>query len=170
MAFNNRRVKSGGFQGAGTAFTAPLAAFKGSQIALNTIVAGTTVSTAGLVLSMAQSELEWDSLIALVETDLTTSTITVASKWQGSLDGTNWVDIMPNNPAAAAGTVALPQLQRAAAGTGSLVTTQYFHAFIGMNPSVDYIRLAVLTGVATGGAGDNVTVSYCFRKRTQMVA
>ena len=169
MAFNVKRVKAG-FQGTGQAYVAPLAAFSGSKIALSTITAGSTVSTAGLVLSMANSEIEWDSLSALVETDLTTSTITVAGKWLGSLDGVNWIDIVPNNPAAAAGTVVLPQVQRAAAGTGSLVTTQYLHAFPGLNPPFDYLRFAVLTGVVTGGAGDNVTVSYCYRKRSPTVA
>jgi hypothetical protein len=169
MAFNVKRVKAYS-QGAQTAYVAPLAAFKGSQIALSTLVAGTTASTAGLVLSMASSEVEWDSLSALVETDITTNTITVAGKWQGSLDGTNWLDILPNNPAAAAGTLALPQLQRAAAGTGSLITTQYLHQFPGVNPAYDYIRFAVLVGVVTGAAGDNVTVSYCYRKRTPTLA
>jgi len=177
MAFNVKRVKAS-YQGAGTAYNAPLAAFSGSKIALTGITAGSTASTAGLVLSMAGggsgagggAEIEWDSLAALVECDITTSTITVAGKWQGCLDGTNWIDILPNNPAAAAGTLSLPQLQRAAAGTGTLVTTQYFHAFPGINPPWDYIRFAVLVGVVTGGAGDNVTVSYCYRKRSPTVA
>jgi hypothetical protein len=168
MAFNQQRVKSYS-QGAQTAFTAPLAAFKGSQIALNTLVAGTTASTAGLVIALAgaQFNIEWESLVALVETDLTTSGITASTKWQGSLDGTNWVDIVN-----ILGTITpvqnqiIPAIQYAAAGTGSLVTKQYFHPLMGVNPGVDYVRLAVLTGAQTGAAGDNVTVSYCFRKRS----
>lgn len=160
MSFNSRLVKSG-FQGAGVAFTAPLAAFKGSQIALNTLVAGTTVSTAGLVIPLSNPtfQIEWDSLVALVETDLTTSTITATSKWQYSPDGTNWLDVLGLNAAA--------NVTKAAAGTGSLVTTQYFHAFAGMNPAAQAVRLAIQVGVVTGGAGDNVTASYFFAKRWQ---
>jgi hypothetical protein len=158
MSFNSTVVKSyaGGAQ---TAFTAPLAAFKGSQIALNTLVAGSTASTAGLVIPLSNPtfQIEWESLVAPVETDLTTSTITATSKWQGTPDGTNWVDILGLNAAA--------NVTKAAAGTGSLVTTQYFHAFAGMNFAWQAIRIAVQTGVVTGGAGDNVTCSYFFRKR-----
>jgi hypothetical protein len=53
----------------------------------------------------------------------------------------------------------------AAAGSGSLVTTQYVQAFPGVNPGFPYIRLAVVNGVVTGGAGDNVVVAYNYRKR-----
>ncbi len=159
MAFNQQRVKSA-FTGAAQAFTSPLNAFNGSKIALNTVTAGSTASTAGLVIACAGPtwNIEWESLVALVETNITTSTLTATTKWQGSWDGTNWVDFFGLNTAA--------NVTKAAAGTGSLVTTQYFHAFSGMNPGVDYIRLAVQVGVATGGAGDNVTVSYGFRKRS----
>ncbi len=159
MSFNQQRVKSYA-QGAQTAFIAPLTAFKGSQIALNTLVAGTTASTAGLVIANAgaQFNIEWDSLYALVETDLTTNTITVASKWQLSLDGTNWIDIVQDG--------LLRSKLIAAAGTGSLITTQYVHPLGGINPGADYLRLAVVVGVVTGAAGDNVTVSYGWRKRS----
>jgi hypothetical protein len=159
MAFNQQRVKAA-FTGAGVAYTAPFAAFKGSQIALNTLVAGTITSTAGLVIACAGPtwNIEWDSLFAFVETDITTNTIVVASGWQGSWDGTNWMNI--NGPGATT-----PFLQTAAAGTGGLVTTQYVHPFY-MNPAHDYLRLAVKNTVATGAAGDNVTVSYGFRKRS----
>jgi hypothetical protein len=162
MSFNSRLVFAGGVTGATTAYTSPLASYKGSQIALNTVVAGTTTSTAGLVLAFGSNDIEWDSLAALVETDITTNTITVSSKWQGSGDGTNWVDIVNLNGVA--------KLQIAAAGTGSLITTQYFHPLAGVNPFTRYIRLAVVNAVATGGAGDNVTVSYCFRRRSPTVA
>jgi hypothetical protein len=162
MSFNQRLVASGGFTGAKTAFTAPLAAFFGSQIALNGITANSTASTAGLVFSYGANDVEWESFAALVETDLTTSTITVASKFQGSMDGTNWVDIINLN--------GVSKLQIAAAGTGSLITTQYFHPLAGINPFTKFIRAAVVVGVATGAAGDNVTISYSFRKRLMSAA
>jgi hypothetical protein len=160
MSFNSRIVKSTS-QGAKTAFTAPLAAFGGSLIALNGITAGSTASSAGLVLPLSNPtfQIEWESLWALVETDLTTSTITATSKWQYSPDGTNWLDVLGLNAAA--------NVTKAAAGTGSLITTQYAHAFAGMNPAAQAVRLAIQVGVATGAAGDNATVSYFFVKRWQ---
>lgn len=156
MSFNNRIVKSYA-SGALVAFTAPLASYKGSQIALNTVTSGSTASTAGLVISVAQSDIEWESLCAIVETDITTSTITVATKWQVSNDNTNWVDFRDKN-----GTT---RTTVAAAGTGSLVTTQYVQAFDGVNCPFPYVRIAALVGVTTGAAGDNVTASYQYRRR-----
>jgi hypothetical protein len=158
MAFNQRLVFAGGFTGASTAYVATgFTTFKGSQIALTTVTSGSTASTAGLSLALGSQDVEWDSLAALVETDVTTNTITVASKWQVSPDNTNWCDLVNLNGVA--------KLQISAAGTGSLVTTIYMHPLAGINPSVRYLRLAVVVGVVTGGAGDNVTVSYCYRKR-----
>jgi hypothetical protein len=160
MSFANT-LKKANFTGAGVAYTAPFAAYKGTQIALNTITAGTTVSSAGAVLNCANPglQIEWDSLHALIETDLTTSTITATPKWQVSPDGaaTTWVDYVGVNAAA--------NVTKAAAGTGSLITTQWVQGFPGMNPAFPFIRIAVLVGVVTGGAGDNVTVSYFFKNR-----
>lgn len=160
MSFANTLKKSN-FTGAGTAFTAPLAAYNGSKIALSTITAGSTASSAGLVLICANPglQIEWDSLHAMIETNLTTSTITATTKWQVSPDGasTTWIDYVGVNAAA--------NVTKAAAGTGSLVTTQWVQGFPGMNPAFPYIRLAVQVGVATGGVGDNVTASYFFKNR-----
>lgn len=158
MAFNQLVVKSY-FTGAANAFASPLGSYNGSKIALNTVTSGSTASTAGLVIACAGSQfnIEWDSLAAVVETGITTTSLTVTSKWQVSNDGTNWVDFLGLNCAA--------NVQVAAAGSGSLVTTQYVQGFPGVNPGFPYIRLAVKTGGATGGTGDNVTVAYNFRKR-----
>ena len=166
MAFNQARVKSASL-GAKTTFVAPLTAFGGSLVALTALTsASAPASSAGLVIAVAgpQWNIEWDSLVALVETDITTSTLTVASRWQGSWDGTNWIDmVLPGG--VPAGTVTVAAVQYAAAGTGSLITKQYFHPFQGVNPGVDYLRIAFTVGVTTGAAGDNVTASYGFRKR-----
>lgn len=157
MSFNSTIVKAYA-GGALTAFTAPLASYKGSQIALNGVTAGSTASTAGLVLQAGGvNNIEFDSLCAIVETDLTTSTLTATPKWQVSNDGTNWIDFFGKNTAA--------NVTKAAAGTGSLVTTQWVMALDGFDPSFPYLRLAVQVGVATGGAGDNVTAAYNWRKR-----
>jgi len=159
MAFNQRIVKSYS-TGASQAFTAPLASYVGSKIALSGVTANSTASSAGLVIAVGgpQFNIQWESLHAIVETNLTTSTITATTKWQVSNDGTNWLDLLGKNGAA--------NVTKAAAGTGSLITTQYVQAFDGINPAFPYLRLAVLVGVATGAAGDNVTVSYNWTKNT----
>lgn len=162
MGFNQRAVKNF-FTGAATAYSASGAAttgMNGTNIPLNGITATSITSSAGAVLSVAAGsamDIEWDSLVALVQYKLTTNTITAQGRWQGSLDGTNWSDIVGINAPA--------NVTVAAAGTGSLVTTTVLHAFAGVNPGIGYIRYAILDGVATGAAGDNVIVSYCFRKR-----
>ena len=145
--------------GAVAAYAAPWASFKGSVVALNTLVATTVTSSPGLVLDMNSPSLnvEWESLTANVQTGITTSTITAQTQWQVSNDGTNWASVVP-----LAGT---QYTTVAAAGTGSLVTNTYVQALDGINPSHRYIRLAVLVGVVTGAAGDNVTVSYNWRQR-----
>jgi hypothetical protein len=158
MAFNRQvsRSYAGGVQ---TAFIAPWASYTGSKIALSTIVAGSITSTAGLVLTPANTfqNLEWGSLSANVQTGLTTSGITAQTIWQVSNDGTNWATVAPAFGGA--------YTTVAAAGTGGLVTTTYVQSFIGVNLAHPWIRLAVLSAVQTGAAGDNVTVSYNFRQR-----
>lgn len=158
MAFNQLVVKNA-FQGAGTAYQAPIASTNGSQIALNTKVAGSVTSSAGLVIPCAgpQWNIEWDSLSALIETKATTNTITIATRWEVSNDGTNWFPVYGlNSPA---------NVIVAAAGTGSSIYTQYVQAFAGINPGFPYLRIAVVNAVVTGGANDSVIVSYNFRKR-----
>lgn len=158
MAFNQLVVKSAS-TGASVAYLAPLTAYKGSSIALNAVVAGTTVSTAGLVIPVASPawNIEWDSLAAVVQTQLTTATITAQTIWQVSNDGTNWINMLGLNGAA--------NVTVAPAGSGSAINTTYVQAFPGVNPGFPYIRMAVLSGVANGGAADAVIVAYNFRKR-----
>lgn len=157
MAFNAQLVKSYA-QGAVVAFAAPLASYNGSAIALSGAVAGTFTSTPGLVIAAGSSavNIEWESLYAIVQTGLTTSTIVATPVWQGSNDGTNWITLVGQTGAA--------MTSFAAAGTGSLVTTTWAVPFPG-NPSFPYIRLAILNTVVTGAAGDNVKVSYNWRRR-----
>ena len=161
MAFNQLVVKNF-FTGAATAYSASGAAtasMNGSNIALNTVTTGNTTSSAGLVLAMPSPSMnvEWDSLVALVQYKITTTSLVVIGRFQGSLDGSNWSDIRDGNGAAF--------VQVAATGTGSLVTTTLFHSLPGINPSFPYMRYAVVSTGATGAAGDNVIVSYNFRKR-----
>lgn len=148
--------------GTKTAFTAvanviPATAL-GFQIALSGVTATSTVSGTGLVLStFALPDIEWDSLCAVVQENLTTNTITVTPRWEASDDGTNWQPMRAYNAPAF--------VQVSAAGTGSLVTTTYRIAATGLNPAAAKIRIAFTVGVATGGAGDNIVVAYAWRKR-----
>ena len=158
MAFNQLVVKNAS-TGAATAFSAPIASQNGSNIALAGVAAGSTTSSAGLLIPIAgpQWNIEWDSLCATVQTKVTTTGLIVTTKWQVSNDGVNWVDFVGTNNAA--------NVAVAATGTGALVVTTYVQALVGVNPSFPYFRIAVLSTGATGAAGDNVICSYNFRKR-----
>lgn len=153
MSFNSTIVKN--YAGGVTAaFAAPWASYKGSVIALSGVVATTVTSTAGLVLQVGgTNNIEFESLIANVQSVLTTASLTVTGVWQGSNDGTNWANIYGLNGTA-----------NTITGTAGATTTWY-QAFAGVNPSLPYVRFAVINNVATGGASDNVTVSYNWRKR-----
>jgi hypothetical protein len=158
MGFNSM-VKKAYAGGALTAYTAPLAAYKGSVIALATKVTGSVTSTAGLVVTLASPtfNIEWESLSALIETNITTTSLVVKMIWQASLDGTNWVQLYDSNGVA--------PVQIAATGSGSLVTTQFIMNLHGINPGYPYLRIAALNTGATGAAGDNVTAAYNYRGR-----
>jgi tetrahydromethanopterin S-methyltransferase subunit E len=138
MSFNSRLVKAG----------------QSTIVALTGVLAG--VTTGGPTLALAAAAPEPNSIVANVSVGSTTSTITIATKWQVSNDGSTWLDLKGMNAPAL---VAV-----AAAGTGSIVTTAYAQA-LQMNPGYPYVRLAVLSGVATGAAGDTVTISYNYIKR-----
>lgn len=158
MAFNQLNVKSYA-SGAVVAFpVAPLTTYTASKIALNGVTTGLVTSTAGLVLAMnsTRQNVEWDSLSANVQVQVTTNALVVTPRWQVSNDGTNWADVVPFE-----GQTYLAM----ATGTGSLVTTTLVTAFLGINPGHPYIRYAVLSSGATGAAGDNVYVSYNYRTR-----
>lgn len=153
MSFLNRVAKSYS-TGAQTAFAAPWAAFRGSQFSLNGVANGVAnaTSSAGLSLSVAAFDIEWDSLCANIQT-VGVSSATFAGLWQGSQDGTNWVALYSLNAPAV---VAV-----GAAG----VTTSWVQSAAGLNCPYPYIRMAIQTFTATGGASDTATISYNFRRR-----
>lgn len=162
MSFNNRVIKSYAQGGAGvtiSSFAAPWTAFKGILLPLNTAAPGTVSSSVGLTISMPspQYDIEWDSLSANVQVAITTSTIVINTVWQVSNDNVGWVTLYPMNGAA--------YVAPAPAGSGSPVTTSYIHACPGFNAPYQYLRMAVINTVASGGGADNVIVSYNFRKR-----
>ena len=169
MASFNQLVKKNfvGVAGATVqAFVAPWAAYSGAKIALTGITSGSiasaTTTANALVIALAgmngiDTNIEWGSVSANVQTGLTTNLITAALIWQVSNDATNWVTL--SRLANTAPPVFAP------AGTASLVTTTYVQYLPGYNPGYQYLRPAVLVGGATGGAGDNVVISFNARKR-----
>ncbi len=138
MSFNSRLVK----------------AAQSTIVALTGVLAD--VTTAGPVLTLAAANMVPGTLSANVSCGLTTSTTTVITRWQVSQDNSTWVDLKPMNDAAIVGVPA--------AGTGSLVTTKWVQSCPAL--AHPYARLVILTGVATAGAGDNVTISYNYIKES----
>ena len=127
-------------------------AYGSTVVALNTVVSGAVA--AGPTLNLAAvNDPEWDSIIANVSAVLSTATITATTRWEVSNNGVVWAPLYGLNGAA---NVTVPP-----AGAG---TTAYAQA-LPVNASYPYVRLSVVVGVVTGGAGDNVTVSYNFRRR-----
>lgn len=119
---------------------------------LNTLVAGSVVAGASIFLGRANRKV--GSLSARVQLTAATSTITMATKWQVSVDGTNWIDVV-NGPQNAASVVI-------ATGTAAIVTK--------IIPAIEiiygypYARLSVVTGVATGATGDLYVIDYAYRQ------
>ena len=124
-------------------------------VALNGKAAGSF--TNGPILAMGGvNNVEWESLCANVSAALTTATITVTTRWAGSNDGITYNPIFPQNGAAY---VSVP-----AAGSGSLVTTPYIQP-LPLNVPYPYVTLQTAVGVVAGAAGDNVAISYNWKKR-----
>lgn len=96
------------------------------------------------------------NLSALVVVDCETSTMTMSGSWQVSNDGTTWVDVANGSQNAASVVLAT-----GTAGADATVTKAY--------PAPDAVygwkkaRFALTNGVATGGAADVWTISYCYR-------
>lgn len=126
--------------------------YASTVLALSGVTANTVTSAAALVFSPGENtKMAMESLVMNVGAGITTSTLVVTTVWQVSDNGSTWVTLYPMNGAA--------YVNVAAAGTGSLVTTNYVQSCLGFNPSKRYMRPAVISTVTTGGAGDNVTIS-----------
>lgn len=121
---------------------------------LNTLVAGTTVANTGQVNVSDSTRAKLKMLSALVSVTAATSTLTVTAKWQVSLDASTWIDVA-NGPQNAASVVF-------ATGTSAIVT-KTIDAPGGVY-AWPFSRVALVTGVATGAAGDLYSVGY--RART----
>lgn len=116
---------------------------------LDSVASGTTVAIAKL----ANAQIRPGTLSATYVVDAETSTLTIAALWQGSVDGSNWIDIAyaPNNPAAvvlATGTAGAD-----AAVTKAVPAPEQVAGF-------RFVRAAVVTGGTTGTTSDTYAVTY----------
>ena len=121
---------------------------------LNTLVAGSVVNGTTVFVGQAYNKIR--ALSARVQLTAATSTLTMAVKWQVSVDGTNFFDIANGSQNAAAvvvttGTSAIKKL--------IIPASELVYAY-------QYCRLAIVTGVATGAAGDLYVIDYTYRQLT----
>lgn len=121
---------------------------------LNTLVAGTTVTNTGSINVSDSSRPKLKMLSSQVSVTAATATLTVTAKWQVSLDATTWLDVANGSQNAASVVFAT--------GTSAIVT-KVIDAPAGVY-AWPYARVALVTGVATGAAGDLYSVGY--RART----
>lgn len=119
---------------------------------LNTLVAGSQVNGATFRLG-DQPRTLGKELSARVAVTAATATITVAVKFQVSTDGTTFYDVANGSQNAASVVLAT--------GTSAIVTKVF--AFPSECWGWKYARLSLVTGVATGAAGDLYAVDYNYR-------
>lgn len=131
-----------------------------SRLVYNAQDTGTTVLTgvvAGTVTggpTLLMSNVEKDTLSALVTVDAETNTITLTGLWQVSNNGSTWETVVPMNNAA---NVIL------ATGTGGAdaAVTRRFEAPKACYGS-RYARFAVQNLVVDGQAADTYRIGYCY--------
>lgn len=118
----------------------------GGSGTLDTVATGTTTAVA----SLSMKQVRPGSLSATYVVEAATASITIAAKWQGSADGSTWVDIAyaPQNPAAvvlATGT--------AAELTKVVPAPACVHGF-------QFVRATVVSGGVEGEAVDTYAITY----------
>ena len=127
-----------------TAFGANSGAFTANDASSAVVTPSASVNTA---------EVEGGALCANVYVSLYTLNLAVRGKWQGSTDGTTWVDYVPENNAA---NVTMQS------GTGTY--TASVAAPVAVN-SKKYARFGLyIVGGSTGTASDTYIVSHDYRK------
>lgn len=114
---------------------------------------GATAGTVTPAATVLMQKVTPGTLSAVYVVDAETEDITVAAQWQGSDDGSTWVDIAhaPQNPAAvvlATGTGGAD-----AAVTRAVPAPSAVYGF-------RYARAAVVNGAKTGAAVDTYDISY----------
>lgn len=119
---------------------------------LNTLVAGSTVNGGSLLVSDSV-RVKLKNLSAQVSATAATATLTVSFKWQVSIDGTTFLDVAngPQNAASVVFTTGTSAIK-----SGVIQAPEAVYAWA-------YTRIVLVTGVATGAAGDLYTMSYTAR-------
>lgn len=121
---------------------------------LNTLVSGSVVPGTAIFIGRAYNKIR--ALSARVQLTAATATLTMATKWQVSVDNTTFVDVVNGTQNAASVVLAT--------GTAAIVTKvipcpELVYAY-------PFCRLSVVTGVATGAAGDLWVIDYTYRQLT----
>lgn len=119
---------------------------------LDTFVAGTTTGGPSLLMHMVEK----GTLSARCVLDIETSSITVATKWQISNDGTTWEDVVPVNNAANV-------IHGTGTGGADAAVTRNVDA-PGAVYGARYARIALVNAGATGAAVDTYDLSYSFAR------
>lgn len=116
---------------------------------------GSAVS--GNTLFIGQSKRKVTDLSAQLTVLAETNTITLAPKWQGSNDGSTWIDLAyaPNNPA-------VTVLATGTAGADAAVTKGV--AAPDAAYSYKFSRCQVVVGVVTGTSSDIYSIGYSYRQ------
>lgn len=118
----------------------------------DTKAAGTDVTGAAVAIADARTA----TLCAIVTCKADTNTFTITPYWQGTLDGSTWIDIATSNNAAA---VAL------ATGTaGADAAVSKIIPIQSGTYGLYQVRLALRAGVTTGAAIDTYSIQYAYQR------
>lgn len=121
---------------------------------LNTLVSGTVVPGTAVFIGRAYNKIR--ALSARVQLTAATATLTMATKWQVSVDNSTFVDVANGTQNAASVVVT----------TGTSAIKTLVIPAPELVYSYPFARLSVVTGVATGATGDLWVIDYTYRQLT----
>ncbi len=116
---------------------------------LDSVASGTTVGMA----TLNNKQVRPGTLSATYVVDAETSTLTMAAKWQGSADGSTWVDFANSTSNAAAVVLATGTAGADATVTKAVPAPEAVAGF-------QFVRATIVVGGTTGTTSDTYTVSY----------
>lgn len=96
-------------------------------------------------------------LSALCVVDAETNTLTMAAKWQGSNDGSTWVDVANGSQNAAGVVLATGTAGADASVTKAVPAPDSIYGF-------QFARCSIVIGVTTGASADTYSIGYCYRQ------
>jgi hypothetical protein len=129
----------------------------GSNTATGTFVLG-PLGAAKSLAALETSRIGPGSLAAKVYWFAHTESITLTGKWQGSADGTTWVDYVPMNNAAHV-------VLQTTTGSGTKLV-----AAPDCISGLSYVRFSLVSGAASGTSGDAYTMSYNYMAKSPFEA